>query len=104
MSATSVALTERELSILVESFRLFPEIESVIVYGSRATARNKRFSDIDMAITASADVSSMLKLHIAEDTVFPYFCDIVRYNDQSLSMNLKQSIDRDGVVIYIKSE
>ena len=82
-------------------FRHHPNIERVILYGSRAKGTNKPYSDIDITLVGSAltfDELSKIELEI-DDLLLPFFFDISIYNKLT-SEKIIASIDRTGVPIY----
>ncbi|MBM7571850.1 nucleotidyltransferase family protein [Aquibacillus albus] len=80
----------------------FSEIESGIIFGSRAMGNYKRGSDIDIAITGKGITSKtlyMLSDLLNEEYPLPYFFDIIHYESIS-NENLKDHIDKEGKIIY----
>ncbi len=76
----TLALTDKERAIVVDVLaRLVPEA-SVSAFGSRATGRPKRFSDLDLAIAASGplEVSRLAALAEAfDESDLPFKVDVV---------------------------
>ena len=70
------------------------------MFGSRAKGNYSRGSDIDIAVKGaiSKDVLSAL-LGAFDETVLPYFVDIVVYGHIK-NLALKEHIDRIGTCIY----
>jgi predicted nucleotidyltransferase len=82
-------------------FRHHPNIERVILYGSRAKGTNRPYSDVDITLVGSSltfDELSKIEREI-DDLLLPFFFDISIYN---LLSNEKfiASIDRTGIPIY----
>lgn len=77
-------------------------MNEAILFGSRAKGNYKPGFDIDLAVkgVVSKDVLSRL-LTAFEETVLPYFVDIVVY-DNIKNEALREHIDRVGVGIYKK--
>ncbi len=92
-----IGLTQKELEILKEVFKKFDNIKEVILFGSRALGTHKTASDIDLAIKGNVDINTLSKLKytLEEDTILPYFFDIVIY-DNLENMELKKHIDGVG--------
>ena len=88
--------------MICDAARDFPEIEQVILFGSRALETAGPGSDIDLAITGK-DItrSTVLRFHevLNEQTPLPYFMDVVDYRDIR-NDELKSHIDRHGVPVY----
>lgn len=95
-------ITEKSMELLLDTFSKYPQIEEVILFGSRAKGNYKKGSDIDIAIKGkqcSADLALKLQSYINEELLIPYMVDIVDY--QSLNhVELKNHIDRVGKSIY----
>lgn len=95
-------ITEKSMELLLDTFSKYPQIEEVILFGSRAKGKYKKGSDIDIAIKGkqcSADLALKLQSYINEELLIPYMVDIVDY--QSLNhVELKNHIDRVGKSIY----
>jgi len=86
---------------LLNYFQSKPEIEKVIIFGSRAKGNFRSGSDIDFAILGDNITAS----HIAwdlEDLPTPYKFDVVDYNSLTHE-GMKSSIDCDGKMFYQKS-
>jgi len=86
-------------------FRRFPEIDRVLIYGSRARGDFKSYSDIDLAVIAPtmtprrfAELWSAL-----EDLPILFRLDVVHW-DRVKNTALKEEILRDGRVLYRRDE
>ena len=95
-----IGLTQKELEILKSVFEKFDEINEVILFGSRALGTHKKSSDIDLAIKGKVNINTLSKLKytLEEDTILPYFFDVVIY-DNIKNIELKNHIDEFGVFI-----
>ena len=91
-------LPERTIKELLEYFESKPEIEKVVVYGSRAKGTYKNGSDIDFAIWSDKDNTSEIATEL-DELPTPYMFDVTDYKKLSHE-NLKKSIDSDGIVFY----
>lgn len=96
-----IGLTKKELSIIKDVFNKFENINEVILFGSRALGTHKMASDIDLAIKGNVDINTLSKLKytLEEDTLLPYFFDIVIY-DNLENEELRKHIDEFGKVIF----
>ena len=94
-------LTERDMSTINEILGKFPEIESVLIFGSRAKSTHKLGSDIDLAIMATGVTEAVLgKLNnYFYESNLPYFVDLICYPSLK-DIALKEHIDRIGVPFY----
>lgn len=96
-------LENRDLEQICKMFNQFPEIDSVIVFGSRSMGNFKKGSDIDLALIGNIDSSTLnrVKFLLNEEIPLPYFFDVVIYKEIE-SKELKDHIDRHGMTIYQK--
>ncbi|TVQ03155.1 MAG: nucleotidyltransferase domain-containing protein [Balneolaceae bacterium] len=82
----------------------FPEIRSVILFGSRAAGNSEKGSDIDLALIGE-DVthSTVLRFYdfLNEETLIPYYIDVIDYKTIQ-NAGLKEHIDQVGIIIYEK--
>lgn len=81
-------------------------IEKIILYGSRARADHKERSDIDLAIVCpqASDNDWFEITEIIDDADTLLKIDCVRFDKLKDTNPLKQSIIRDGVILYQKEE
>lgn len=92
-------LKERYYEELKALYFLFPNIDEVIIFGSRARGDYREYSDIDIAIKGE-----LTKLEIAlirehlEESKIPYVTDVVEY-EKIVDKAFKDEIDREGIVI-----
>lgn len=89
-------VSDKSYQLLLETFNKYPQIEDVIVFGSRAKGNYKRGSDIDLVIkgkNCSEELALQLKAYINEELPTPYMVDIVDYNSLD-QKELKEHIDR----------
>jgi len=95
-----IGLTQKELEILKSVFEKFDEINEVILFGSRALGTHKKSSDIDLAIKGKVNINTLSKLKytLEEETILPYFFDVIIY-DNLENQELKKHIDEFGVFI-----
>ena len=100
---TNIGLKEELIKELKQIFSSSENIESVILFGSRAKENFKNGSDIDLAIKGKdlilKDIYSLQNK--IDDLNLPYTFDIQIYNDIK-EPALKEHIDRVGIVIYTK--
>ena len=82
-------------------FIKYPQIDKVLLYGSRAKGCEKRGSDIDLCIFSpflTEDVLYEIREEL-EDLPFPYVFDLSVYN-QIENKELINHINRVGVIFY----
>ncbi|MBM2813548.1 MAG: polymerase, beta domain protein region [Ignavibacteria bacterium] len=100
----SFGLEDNQLQEIRSILARFNEIESAVIFGSRAEGSNREASDVDIAVKGSR-ITYSITLEIKdsfEESYLPYFFDVVDYfnlkNDK-----LKGRIDKYGQVLYINS-
>ncbi len=95
------ALRDQDLAVLRRTFRRFPCVREVRLFGSRATGHARRTSDIDLAISAhDATTDQWLELVDALDEApIIYEFDLVRI-DRAQDPRLVEKVAREGVSIY----
>lgn len=97
----TIALREQDLAILRRTFRRFPYVRHVRLFGSRTTGHARRASDIDLAISApEATTEEWLEFTDAmEELPIIYEFDLVRA-ERIDNPRLMEKIAREGVAIY----
>lgn len=103
MSETSkFGLSPETIKMIYRVFRGYPEVEEVIIFGSRADGTYRPASDIDLAIKGKeidAIMTENIRFMMQEGLYLPYSFDIVNYNAIT-NEKFKQHIDKFGVVFY----
>lgn len=105
-NAMHYGLTEIELKTIVEYLSRHSEVEEAVLFGSRAIGSYKKASDIDIAIKGTQVTpftAAALKSELEEETVIPYFFDIVSYR-QLTHREFIRHIDSCGVSIYKRQQ
>jgi len=100
----NLGLSEEVLDSMIAVFMRNPKITAATVFGSRAKGNLKPFSDVDIAVHGECDVLDVedTAQHLDELPVVFTF-DVVAY-ESIKSSDLKNHIDRVGVVIYNKAD
>ncbi|MBQ9357877.1 MAG: nucleotidyltransferase domain-containing protein [Prevotella sp.] len=95
-------LKDDELKLLRETFEKTPNLQKVILYGSRAKGNYRPFSDVDVTLIGEhltnddlADVAFRLS-----ESSLPYFCDVSLFSKLQ-NPALIDHIKRRGKAIYI---
>jgi uncharacterized protein len=85
-------------------FASHPDVEEVVIYGSRAKGSEKQSSDIDLTVKGNNLSLSSLNRIAAEidDLLLPYTIDLSVYN-QINNEDLLEHIERVGKIFYKKS-
>ena len=76
-------LTQNDVTLMCESFKRFPEIEEVVIFGSRAMGSFKKGSDVDFAVKGDKvtyDTVAQLNTVLNEELPIPYVIDVLDYS------------------------
>lgn len=94
-------LSGEQNTALRDVFRRHPDVDTVLLYGSRAKGTHKTTSDIDLCITSpSIPLESVLSIEGAiDDLLLPFQVDVSVYSKID-NPELREHIDRVGVVVY----
>ena len=100
-------LDEETLNTIEDAVKPYPEIEEVVIYGSRALGNFKLASDIDLALKGkhlTSRATDALRAFLNDAAPrFPYKVDVLNYHDISNSA-LKKHIDEFGKLLYKRAE
>lgn len=99
-------LSESDLQLILVATKAIPEIEQLILFGSRAKGNNKPGSDVDLAIkgkTVVYDTVLQLSNRLNEQLPMPYFFDVVNYLSIQ-ERKLIEHIDNAGIVIFDRNK
>lgn len=96
----SFGLSDDVIEKMQQVFAQFPNIEEVVVFGSRAKGNYKEGSDIDLALKGtSLNLKTLQSLELKLDELYlPYKIDMVIYENIANDA-LKEHIDRAGIVL-----
>jgi predicted nucleotidyltransferase len=97
-------LSKEVIEKISSVYARFPEVEKVVLYGSRAKGNYKNGSDIDLTLYGTA-LSSNLRANITEaldDLMLPYTIDLSLF-DELENIELREHIERIGIVFYEKN-
>ena len=95
-------LKEDTIREIQNIFPNFPEVDEVILFGSRAMGNYKNGSDIDLAVKGKVTHSELNKISLKLDELFlPYTFDLVIINDID-NHDLYSNINKEGVSVYKK--
>lgn len=101
---TPFGLSSQTLTRITAVLAQFPEIEQVILYGSRAKGNFREGSDIDLVLCGNwTDETLVPRLAVALDALdLPYAFDLVHY-ERIASSALLEHINRCGKLFYAQS-
>ncbi len=91
------------MELIFRVFAGFPEIDEVIIFGSRAEGKGSNGSDIDLAIKGKdidKKLTDVIRNLLQEGLYVPYFFDVVNYNSLQPGSKFKLHIDSYGKVFY----
>ena len=95
-------LTEKALSLILSELSKYDQIESAVIFGSRAMGNYKLGSDIDLVIYGKGvnhEILNRLSFRLNEELPLPYYFDVLVYHLVE-SEALKEHINEFGKVIY----
>lgn len=94
-------LKEVTINKLISVFLQYPNIEKVLLYGSRAKENYRYNSDIDLTLIGeNITYSQMSKIDIEiDDLLLPYLVDLSIFSDID-NPDLIDQINRVGLVFY----
>lgn len=98
-------LSPQVVEKILTEFRKFPQLETAILYGSRALGTYKAGSDIDLSFLGKdLNQESVWKVSEAlDDTLLPYVFDLSLFETID-NPDLKDHITRVGVVFYQREQ
>lgn len=96
-------LSEETIAKINSVFKRYPEVEDVIIYGSRAKGNYREGSDIDITLKGEELTNNIFSKIVIEinDLNTPYLFDTSMFN-QLNSPDLVKHINRIGQVFYKK--
>ena len=94
-------LTQRELDLMTGIFLQHPDIQRVVLFGSRAKGTAKPYSDIDLAVEGLDKELDIAAVAMELDELpLPYTFD-VQSLDSLQHSPLQEHINRVGITIYL---
>ena len=93
-----------EMKKIISVLEGFPEVEEVIVFGSRAMGNYRRNSDVDIALMGplvNAEVTNRVSKALNDLPDLPFHIDVVCYSDLENPV-LIEHIGRVGQELYKK--
>lgn len=98
-------IKEEYWQMLSELFAKWPDIEKVVLYGSRVKGTYKPFSDIDITLFGeNLTYNDLLRIsNDIDDLLLPYMFDISLFHTLK-NEELIEHINRKGEVVYRNSD
>lgn len=93
-------LKDRYYEELKALYFLFPNIDEIIIFGSRARGDYRENSDIDIALKGNLtkiDIA-LIRDHLDESRI-PYTTDVVEY-EKIIDIKFREEIDKEGRILY----
>ena len=97
-------LKDHTVFLINEVFAKYPQIKSVVLYGSRAKGNFRPNSDIDLVLKwENLNLKTLFKIETdLDDLLLPYKMDISVF-DKIENQDLVEHIERVGIIFYEKS-
>jgi predicted nucleotidyltransferase len=98
-------LREKDIAFMINLFRQQPEIEKVMLFGSRAYGNYRLGSDVDLALTGrniTPKVINHIHYILEEESPTLLWFDVLHYETVK-NDKLKEEIAKYGRVIYSKN-
>lgn len=101
MLSSELGLKSTEIEKIQMVFKNHSEIEKVILYGSRAKGNYKPYSDIDITLIGTINLTLQNKIEVElDDLLLPYKFDVsIFYKIEN--RELIEHINRVGKTIYL---
>lgn len=100
----AVHIDPEHLRKIIHVLKQFPVVRKAAVFGSRALGTEKPGSDVDLVLYGDIDDQILGKIRTAlDDTVLPYFFDVVVY-DTIRHPPFLEHIETYGQVIFERKE
>jgi predicted nucleotidyltransferase len=99
-------LQESTVKKICDVLALYPQVETAVLYGSRAKGNYKNGSDIDLTLFGGPDLTMKVLYSIMDeidDLLLPYTFDLSIFNHIS-DPDVIEHIQRVGVALYEKKE
>lgn len=94
---------EREIKAIQDVCKKFVQVNKAVIFGSRARGSHKRTSDIDICFFG-VDSNQDYLIEDAIEEIDTYYSFDCLFFEQIEKEELKQSILRDQIIIYIKDD
>ena len=96
-------LAERDFVYIRQAVEHFPEIEKIVLFGSRALGTFKKGSDVDIAVSGTGVTrETVLRLSglLNDELPLPYTFDILQF-DTITNAALREHIQAFGVPLFL---
>lgn len=106
MNYKDFGLKRRDMDEILMTISNYKEVESALIFGSRAKGTFKKGSDIDLALKGSELHHKIIKeisIQLNEYIPIPFFVDVIDYSHLK-KKELKKHIEVFGKLIYKRKE
>ena len=96
---STFGLSDKQLALIKNAVSQFADIESALIFGSRAMGNHKPGSDVDIAIRGTnitPKTVAALSALLNEELPLPHFFDVVHYESLD-NQSLTGHIDVHGI-------
>jgi len=94
-------LSKKEILKINSVFEKFPQVQTVVIFGSRAKGNHKTYSDIDLTLIGK-NISQKILYNIQlslDDLYLPYAFDI-NIKEKITNSDFVDHIERVGLIFY----
>lgn len=97
-------IKEKDWIVIREALARYPQIEEMVLFGSRAKGNYGPGSDIDMALKGDQLTAILTRLssYLNEESPLPYHFDLLDY--ATVDQPLREHIDRVGIIAYSQAD
>jgi len=103
-SLNEFGFRQKDMDFMIRLFKEHPEIEKVIIYGSRGRGDFEHGSDVDLALEGkeiTLETISTIHTKLEEESPTYLWFDVLHF-DRLKNMKLKEQIEKYGKVFFIK--
>jgi uncharacterized protein len=96
MPENTFNIAEKAFNLMIACIEKYPNIERIVIFGSRARGTANKYSDVDLCVYGDATYN--LK-HELDDLSIIYICDVVFWNEVK-DLPIAQHILRDLKIFW----
>lgn len=97
-------LPGEDLALMRRAMERFPEVETALIYGSRAKGTARRFSDIDLSLKGVGLSRGLLgQIAALLDALNTPYCFDLNIYDEIRDVHFRQQIDACAKIFYQKA-
>lgn len=92
-------INEKNYKEILEIFTQIPQIEEVVLFGSRARGDYKKTSDIDLAVKFKEEDKKLFLINKLEELNCILKFDVLNI-DKIDNVKLLENIEKEGIILY----